>query len=160
MARLNKSERKQLQTEWLDIWRSAGSPRIEQPDPMRPGKMEPYALRHWGYARQTYGYASRLSIRLGNHDLTKLFCALAGERLTRIGMFYVVNIRSGCASSVMDEDCLMRQAFYVHLEAAKALRDVDALRACDLNLAIEMEAKLLAETAAQSAAPASRRWCI
>ena len=154
MARLTKSEQLHFQTEWLAIWRSEGKPQLNQTNDLHAGALSPYAISHRGYAQQTYGAASRLTIRLGNHELTRLVGILGGQRISGPDLLPMLNVRSG---STRDQDMhlLGHWAFLIHKNAALALRDVEALRACDTQLSVEKEAEWLAE--AMTAASASGR---
>lgn len=155
MSRLTKSERLALQARWLEIWHEDGKPQLNQSNDMHAGGRSPYTVSHWGYAQQMYGQASRLTIDLGHHDLTELVSLLGRERLSGPDHNRVINIRSGAGRDA-DAHMLGRKAFLIHKEAALALRDVEALRACDTKLSIEKEAEWLAEAMTVSVASEKR----
>lgn len=155
MARLTKSERHHLQAEWLAIWHQEGKPQLNQENDLHAGALSPYVVSHRGYAQQTYGTASRLTIRLGNHELTRLLGRLGQERVSGPSLLPMINVRSG-AGRDCDMHLLGRKAFGIHKAAALAHRDVEALRACDMQLAVEKEAEWLAEATAV-AVPSSNR---
>ena len=137
MARLKKHQTLALQRQWLDVWEAAGSPALNQSGEWsRRQDIAPFFINSVGWARQTYGCASKLVIYLGDSHITPLLAALAGERLCKDE---TINVRSGCASEIMDKLLLARKAFDVHRAAALAHRQVDAIRATDPALADRME---------------------
>ena len=144
MARLTKSEIRDFQSEWLDIWRSEGKPKLNQTNDLHAGPLSPYSISHWGYAQQLYGAASRLTIRLGSHDITRLVGLLRRKRISGTSSCPMINVRSSGGRDC-DMHGLGRMAFLIHKEAALALRDVEALRACDVLLSVAKEAEWLAE---------------
>ena len=144
MARLTKSETRHFQTEWLDIWRSEGKPQLNQTNDLHAGGLSPYYVAHFGYAQQLYGPASRLRISLGGHDLTRLIGILGRERISGPSLLPMINVRSTRGRD-SDMHCLGHKAFLIHKEAALALRDVEALRACDTRLSVAKEAEWIAE---------------
>ena len=137
MARLKKHEKLALQRQWLDVWEAAGSPALNQSGEWsRRQDIAPFFINSVGWARQTYGCASKLVIYLGDSHITPLLAALAGERLCK---GETINVRSGCASEIMDKLLLARKAFDVHRVAALAHRHIGAIRAIDSELADRME---------------------
>jgi hypothetical protein len=155
MAKLTKTERLHFQTEWLDIWRREGKPQLNQTNDLHAGALSPFSVSHWGYAQQTYGTASRLSIRLGGTELTRLVALLRQERISGPSLFPMINVRSS-AGRDCDMHRLGHMAYLAHKDAALALRDVEALRACDALLSAEKEAEWLTEATAVSA-PSQKR---
>lgn len=137
MARLTKHQKLALQRQWLDVWEAAGSPALNQRGEWsRRQDIAPFFINSVGWARQTYGCASKLVIYLGDNHITPLLAALAGERLCKDE---TINVRSGCSSEIMDKLLLAHKAFDVHRAAAHAHYHIEAIRAIDPALADRME---------------------
>lgn len=131
MARLKKHQKLALQRQWLNIWEAAGSPKLIQSG---HGKA-PYSIKTHGLVQQTYGRASTLAIFLGDNDLTPLLATLGGLRLTNSN---TLNMRSSAGHGA-DQLMLVHYAFGIHLEAALAHRNIEAIRAIEPQISDRME---------------------
>ena len=145
MAKLSKHVRLALQGLWLAHWKMAGRPSL---GPVIDNNiiLSPQALNITvlGKAQQTHGVASRLRVTLGHVVMTRLVSQLGGRRLSKDD---TINVRTG-AGEWHDIQTLARLALDIHIEAAVALTDHDAMRAANYIppvIKAEHEA-LLAET--------------
>jgi len=154
MARLTKHEKFSYQRVWLNTWIAEGSPLLTQGS----SGVAPYDIERFGVVQQTYGCASKLAIFLGSSGLTGLLAILGGLRLCR--STDTVNIRSG-AGRDYDAMFLADLARVVHLEAALAHHNIDAIRAVAPEVADRMEVEafvkaLPAQTQGASSHPGGR----
>jgi hypothetical protein len=144
--------RKELQSEWLELWRLAGSPQLDidtWDTPDAPLKLK--AIVSWGSNLGTEDY---INIHFGEHDVTSLFALLAGYKGRGCILYRQYDRDTSC-----EVDTVMRRRDYfrksesmqrvasqvieLHAAAAKKHLDVAAYRATGLP-ADELEARLLA----------------
>lgn len=154
MARLSKTERRALLGEWLDAWRQAGSPRLNQQDDRHADRrLSPFRVDFIENVQQLYGVGSRLRIWLGCRDMTPLVARLSGYRLCKGD---TVIVRSGCSTDY-DRHLLGHIAYNIHMEAAVACRDHDATVAGSEERARELEPLWLEQSVAaeQASVPAA-----
>ena len=126
MAKLNKQNRLLLQGLWLTYWKMAGRPSL---GPVIENTVlldsQSLNVRVLGKTQQTFGVASKVRVTLGNVVMTTLVAQLGGKRLCKDGG---INVRSG-AGEWQDIQTVARLARRIHIEAAIALNDQEAMRA-------------------------------
>lgn len=153
MARLTKTERRELLEDWLDAWRQAGSPRRNQQDDRHAERhLSPFNVEFIESVQQLYGVGSRLRIRLGCRDVTPLVARLSGYRLCKGD---TVIVRSGVGSTDYDRHLLGHLAYNIHIEAAVAFRDFGAVMAGSEKRAGELEPLWLGQSLAEGQASVS-----
>lgn len=136
MAYLSKTERRALLGDWLDAWRQAGNPRLNQQDDRHADRhLSPFRIEFIENVQQLYGVGSRLRIWLGCQDMTPLVARLSGYRLCKHD---TVIVRSACSTDY-DRHRLGHLAYNIHMEAAEAYKDWGALVAGSEKRARELE---------------------
>jgi hypothetical protein len=126
MAKLNKLNRQIHQGLWLTYWKMAGRPSLGLVTENNV-LLDNQALnvRVVGKTQQTLGIATKVRVTLGNVVMTSLVAQLGGKRLCKDGC---INVRSG-AGEWQDIQTIARLARRIHIEAAIALNDQEAMRA-------------------------------
>lgn len=126
MARLNKLTRQLHQGLWLAYWKLGGSPCI---GPVIENNVllnsQALNVQVVGKVQQRLGIATKVRVTLGNVVMTSLVAQLGGKRLCKDGC---INVRSG-AGEWQDIQMIARLARRIHIEAAIALNDHEAMRA-------------------------------
>lgn len=148
------NKRRELQAEWLEIWRLAGSPRLDtQPFNMPDA---PLKVRCISPSWESANFGKRfINIQLGEQDVTSLFSLLGGYKGRGCTLYSRHDYSKGCkVDAIMRRGCdygpvsfflsVISQAIELHAAAAKAHLDVEAYRATGLP-ADEIEAKLIAK---------------
>jgi hypothetical protein len=148
MARLNKLKRQIHQGLWLTYWKMAGRPSL---GPVIENNVlldnQALNVRVVGKTQQPLGVATKVRVTLGDVVMTSLVAQLGGKRLCKDGC---INVRSG-TGEWQDIQMIARLARRIHIEAAIALNDHEAMRAAQyippvvqaeyLALQAEMEAE-------------------
>lgn len=126
MAKFNKLNRQIHQGLWLTYWKMAGRPSLG-PVTENIVQLDNQALnvRVVGKTQQTLGIATKVRVTLGNVVMTSLVAHLGGKRLCEDGC---INVRSG-AGEWQDIQTIARLARRIHIEAAIALNDQEAMQA-------------------------------
>lgn len=153
------SKRGKLQAEWLEIWRKAGSPQLgadtwDTPD----ASLKVRVIS--SFRDDNLGPKHYINIRLGAHDVTRLFSMLAGYKGRGSALYSEYDREIGRdVDTIMRRNrddnesaslkCVISQAIDLHAAAAKAFLDVAAYRATGLS-ADELEARLLARATKRS----------
>jgi hypothetical protein len=148
------NERRTLQARWLEIWRLAGSPRLNTNEyhcPSDPLKFR--VIECW--AGNNLKSAYYINIKLGEQDVTSLFSQLAryqGKRY-KLHIFHSHEMGGFNVNTIMRRfsgqrnytvQLVINQAIKLHAAAAKAHLDIEAYQATGLP-ANEIEAKLMAK---------------